>query len=144
MVGDRCPSLAVWLSWAIMWRGGLPVYRWPDWVCQGQLACQGGGEPIESIRLGLTDLLLGVDGQFMRNFNDVQCRLIMGKTSSATIHVHVRINLGDYSTTYQQMCHVVNIFGSWTRVLPQIIPVSLSDEEQHSDAGEEAEALGEV
>lgn len=146
MVGDRCPSLAVWLSWAIMWRGGLPVYRWTDWACQGQLACQGGGrgEPMESIRLGLTGLLLGVDGQFMGNFNDFQCRLIMGKTSSATIHVQVRINLGDYWTTYQQMCHVVSIFGSWTRVLPQLIPVSLSDEEQHSDAGEEAEALGEV
>lgn len=29
-------------------------------------------------------------------------------------------------------------------VVPQLIPVRLSDEEQHSDAGEEAEALGEV
>lgn len=35
--------------------------------------------------------MLGVDGQFMGNFNDFQCRLIMGEASSATIDVHVKM-----------------------------------------------------
>lgn len=48
-------------------------------------------EPIKGFRLGLTDLLLGADGQFGGNFNDFLCRLLMGTPSSATgviIYVH--------------------------------------------------------
>lgn len=42
------------------------------------------------------------------------------------------------------MCHIVSVFGSWTGVAPQLIPLSPNGEEQHSDAGEEAEALREA